>query len=441
MGAIFSDQKKYSTWRRLWLELAKAEKAIGLPITNKQIEALEKHIDNIDFAAVAKYEKELRHDVMAHLHAFGDCAPEAKGIIHLGATSAFVTDNTDLIQMRMALQLLKAKCMQLLSVMKAKAEEYADLPTLAYTHLQPAQPTTVGKRICLWLQDFVFDCWDLIQREESLFFLGVKGATGTQASFMHLLENDSSKVEKLDSLIAERLGFKNRLIISGQTYSRKQDMRVLSVLEGFAASAHKCATDLRLLAHLGELSEGKAKHQVGSSAMPHKVNPIYSERICGLARLLISLCQNPAYTLATQWLERSLDDSANRRIVIPEAFLTADAILDLLLDIFTHLQIRKEAIKENLNKQLPLLALENILMSAVKKGKDRQEVHQRLRENPHKGVEIAVELGLSPEEIDICCAPQVGRAEEQVAQFLRASVDPLLEKYKDLKAPSHKINV
>lgn len=419
MGAIFSDQNKYATWRRLWIALAKAEKAIGLPITNKQIEALQKNIENIDFEQVAKYEKDLQHDVMAHLQAFGDTAPVAKGIIHLGATSAYLTDNTDLIQMRAALRLLQTKCSQLIELMKAKAAQYSAIPTLAYTHLQPAQPTTVGKRICMWLQDFVFDCQDLIEREENLYFLGVKGATGTQASFMHLLENESAKVEKLDRLIGEEMGFKNRFIISGQTYTRKQDMRVLSVLEGIAASAHKCATDLRLLAHFGEMSEGKGTHQVGSSAMPHKVNPIYSERVCGLARLLISLCQNPAYTLATQWLERSLDDSANRRIVIPEAFLAADAILDLLIRIFSTLQVHTEMIKDNLNKQLPLLALENILMSAVKKGKDRQEVHKRLRENPHKGVEIAVELGLTPEEIDICCAPQTGRAEEQVALFLR----------------------
>ncbi len=441
MGAIFSDQHKYATWRRLWVALAKAEKAIGLPITSKQIEALERHIEEIDFEKVAQYEKELKHDVMAHLYAFGDCAPEAKGILHLGATSAYVTDNTDLIQMRAGLNLLKAKLVHLIAIMKKKAQESASIPTLAYTHLQPAQPTTVGKRICMWLQDFVFDCQDLIEREESLHFLGVKGATGTQASFMHLLENDSAKVEKLDALIAHEIGFKKRLTIAGQTYTRKQDMRVLSVLEGIAASAHKCATDLRLLAHFGEMGESKAKGQVGSSAMPHKINPIYSERICGLSRLLISLCQNPAYTLATQWLERSLDDSANRRIVIPEAFLTADAILDLGLNIFSTLQIHPEMIKENLNKQLPLLALENIMMSAVKKGKDRQEVHKKLRENPHQGVEIAIQLGLSPEEIDQCCSPNTGRAEEQVAQFLREMVDPLLESNKNLKAPSHKIDV
>ncbi|MBS0628679.1 MAG: adenylosuccinate lyase [Verrucomicrobia bacterium] len=441
MGAIFSDHFKYATWRRLWVALAKGEKAIGLPITDKQIEALERHIEEIDYEKVAQYEKELKHDVMAHLHAFGDCAKEAKGIIHLGATSAFVTDNADLLQMEAGLKLLKAKFVHLISTMKRQAKEYAATPTLAYTHLQPAQPTTVGKRICMWLQDFVFDFNDLIQKEESLYFLGVKGATGTQASFMHLLENDSTKVEKLDAHIAEQMGFKKRLTISGQTYTRKQDMRVLSVLEGIGASAHKCATDLRLIAHFGEMGEGRGKHQIGSSAMPHKINPIYSERVCGLSRLLISLCQNPAYTLATQWLERSLDDSANRRIVIPEAFLTADAILDLLQSIFSDLQIHPEAIKENLHKALPLLALENILMSAVKKGKDRQEVHKKLRENPHQGVEIAIEIGLTPEEIDSCCSPNTGRAEEQVAQFLSEMIDPLLKNYRGLKAPSHKIDV
>lgn len=441
MGAIFSDHHKYATWRRLWVSLAKAEKAIGLPITSRQIEALEKHVDQIDFAKAAHYEKEYKHDVMAHLQAFADTAPEAKPILHLGATSAFVTDNTDLIQMKEGLTLLKAKLIHLIGVMKKRAQESAAIPTIAYTHLQIAQPTTVGKRICMWLQDFVFDCNDLIEREESLHFLGVKGATGTQASFMRLVDRDTEKVEKLDALIAKEMGFKNRLIISGQTYTRKQDMRVLTVLEGIGSSAHKCATDLRLLSHLGEMGEERGKGQVGSSAMPHKINPIYSERVCGLARLLISLCQNPAYTHATQWLERSLDDSANRRIVIPDAFLTADAILDLMLKIFSDLQIHPETIRDNLQKQLPLLALENILMSAVKKGKDRQEVHKKLRENPDNGIEIAAEIGLTDEEIDDCCSPNTGRAEEQVAKFLSESVDPLLTRHQDLKAPSHKIDV
>ncbi len=337
MSSLFSSQTKYATWRKLWVALAKGEKQLGLAITNEQIKAMEKEVDCIDFELVAKFEKEMRHDVMAHIHAFATACPSAKGIIHLGATSAFVTDNGDLIQMQSALNLLKAKCIHLLRLMKEKSVEFAALPTLAFTHLQPAQPTTVGKRICLWIQDFLFDTQDLIQREEGLCFLGLKGATGTQASFMDLFDQDSSKVEKLDQLVAKELGFRHLFLIAGQTYTRKQDMRILSVLEGLAATSHKCATDLRLLAHFGEMGEEKKKGQVGSSAMPHKQNPILSERICGLSRFLISLCQNPAYTLATQWLERSLDDSANRRIVIPEAFLSADAILNLLLDIFTHL--------------------------------------------------------------------------------------------------------
>ena len=418
MSAIFSDQNKYSTWRKLWIALAKAEKALGLPITGAQIASMEAKVDAIDFARALEIEKETHHDVVAHIHAFGEVCPKAKGIIHLGATSAFVTDNTDVMQMRLALQLLKKKSLELLHILKNLAEEYAAFPCLAYTHLQPAQPTTVGKRICLWLQDFYIDTKDLIAREEDLHFLGLKGATGTQASFMILFDHDSAKVEKLDQLVAKEMGFKKLFAISGQTYTRKQDQRIFAALEGFAASSHKCATDLRLLAHFGEMREGRGKDQVGSSAMPHKRNPIYSERICALSRFLISLCQNPSYTLATQWLERSLDDSANRRLIIPDAFLTADAILSLLIDIFSNLQIDPESIEKNLNEKLPLLAMENLLMLAVKKGQDRQEAHEKLRAHPEKTTEIAKTLGLTDEEIEICHRAQTGRAQQQVLQFL-----------------------
>ncbi len=426
MSAIFSAQYKYSTWRRLWVALAKAEKKLGLPITNEQIQEMEAQVDTIDFALVDNYEKELHHDVMAHVHAFGDAAPRAKGIIHLGATSCFVTDNTDLLQMRAALSLLKSKCISLLKIMEKTAKEYADLPTLGYTHFQPAQPTTVGKRICLWLQDFVQDTRDLIEREENISFLGAKGATGTQSSSQQLFNGDAAKSEELDALIAQEMGFKRVFTICGQTYTRKQDQRILSVLEGLAATSHKCATDIRLLSHEGEMMEKRGEKQVGSSAMPHKKNPIYSERICGLARFLISICQNPAYTLATQWLERSLDDSANRRLVIPEAFLTADAILELATHLFSGLTIDTQTIEKNLNEQLLLLSLENILMHAVKKGGDRQEIHEKLRANPLKGKEVAGELGLTTEEIEACFKPQIGRAKEQVLQFLNAEVSPLI---------------
>ncbi|NGX39204.1 MAG: Adenylosuccinate lyase [Chlamydiae bacterium] len=452
MSKIFSPAFKYTTWRRLWVALAKGEKEIGLSITESQIKAMEEQIDHIDFSAVMSYEKETRHDVMAHVLAYGDSCPEAKGIIHLGATSAYVTDNTDLIQMREGLKLLKGKLLELLRLLSKRAEQTADLPTLSYTHLQPAQPTTVGKRICTWLQDFLFDFSDLINREESLLFLGLKGATGTQASFMALLSNDEEKVEELDRLIAKEMGFENLLTISGQTYTRKQDMRIISVLEGLAATSHKCATDLRLLAHMGEIEEGRGEKQIGSSAMPHKTNPILAERTCALARFLLSLGENPKYTLATQWLERSLDDSANRRLAIPEAFLTADALLNLLFTLFTDLNIYPNVIAANLSRELPFLSLENILMGAVSKGKDRQEVHEHLRKAARKASLARKEgkeedlisaiagdenVGLSRTEIDALIEPAklTGRASLQVSHFLEKELSPLLDEHRDISTP------
>ncbi len=437
MCSIFSPQTKYTTWRKLWLALAKAEKEIGLPITEKQIAAMEKHLDTIDYKRVAEIEKTTRHDVMAHLHAFAEQCKEAKGILHLGATSAFVTDNTDLIQMQTGLMLLVGRSIELLRIIANLADEYAGFPTVGYTHFQPAQPTTIGKRICLWLQDLLIDTNDLLARLDDLHFLGLKGATGTQASFMVLLDHDSAKVDKLDSLVAKEMGFEKCFCISGQTYTRKQDVRIFAALEGLGGSSHKCATDLRLLSHLGEMVEGREEKQVGSSAMPHKQNPIYSERICSLARFLLSLCQNPSYTHATQWLERSLDDSAGRRIVIPEAFLSADAILCLLTHVFSHLQIHTDKIEKNLEQHLPALALENILMLAVKRGKDRQEVHEKLREDPNH----VKELGLSEEELQSCSQIEVGRAKEQVEIFLKDSVFPFLAQYKDLAIPISGIHV
>lgn len=428
MRVLFSAQTKYTTWRKLWFALAKAEKEIGLPITDRQIVAMEKHLNTIDFKRVAEIEKTTHHDVMAHLHAFGEQCPEAKGILHLGATSAFVTDNTDLIQMQNGLRLLTGRSIELLHIMAKLAEKHADLPTVGYTHFQPAQPTTVGKRICLWLQDLLIDTKDLLARLDDLHFLGLKGATGTQASFMILLDHDSAKVEKLDALVAKEMGFDKVFEISGQTYTRKQDVRILAALEGIAGSSHKCATDLRLLSHLDEMVEGREEKQIGSSAMPHKHNPIYSERICSLARFLLSLCQNPSYTHATQWLERTLDDSAGRRIVIPEAFLTADAILCLLTHVFSHLQVHPEKIEKNLKEQLDDLALENILMHAAKQGKDRQEIHEKLREDP-KNVK---ELGLSEKEIESCKQVEIGRAKEQVNMFLKNQIFSFLDKHKKM---------
>ncbi len=397
MCAVFSPINKYTTWRKLWLALAKGEKALGFPITESQIAAMEAEIDTIDFSRVAELESQLHHDVMAHLYAFAEKCPEAKGILHLGATSAYVTDNTDILQMQQALKLLQKKILQLLSLLKDLAEKHASQPTLGHTHFQPAQPTTVGKRICLWIQDFLYDAQDLMQREKELRFLGLKGATGTQASFMILFNHDSNKVEKLDRFVASEMGFSSLFTISGQTYTRKQDIRTLAPLESLAASSHKCATDLRLLAHLGEVGEKKGSKQIGSSAMPHKQNPILSERICGIARLLLSLCENPSYTLATQWLERSLDDSSNRRIVIPEAFLCADALLDLLISIFSKVEVHTEKMQANLDEKLPFLAMENLLMHGVKKGADRQDLHEQLRLSDIESA--AKNAGLSDDEI------------------------------------------
>ena len=441
MSRIFSPQFKYSTWRKLWVALAKCEKAMGLNISAEQIASMEENIDNIDFKRVRELEIITRHDVVAHIHAFAELCPNAKGIIHLGATSSYITDNTDLIQMRAGLKLLKTKCVELIRIMRPLAYEYSILPTVGYTHFQPAQPISVGKRISMWMQDFLLDLQDMAYRENNLHFLGLKGAVGTQASFMDLLDGDSFKVEKLDELVAIEMGFEKLFTISGQTYTRKQDMQILSLLEGIGASVHKCATDLRLLAHLDEIHEPLGEKQVGSSAMPHKRNPIRAERACGLARFLMTLSQNGAQNFANQWLERSLDDSANRRLVIGEAFLAADAILNLMLTIFSDLEIDKEAISRSLKDKQSLLSLENILMALVKKGMDRQEAHEVLRQNKWEGEKVALELGLNLEELTACQKPNIGRSKEQVDLFLQQSVDPLLDEHKDLKCPDYLIRL
>jgi len=431
MSALFSPQFKISTFRKLWTALAKAQQKMGLPITHQQIAQLEDNIHKIDFEAAHRYEKKFRHDVMAHIHAYGDQCPEAKAIIHLGATSSYVTDNTDLIQLKKALQLLLDKLTNILRTLSNFAENEAASPCLGFTHFQPAQPTTIGKRACLWIQDLLLDAQEWERQIESLPFLGVKGATGTQASFLELLEGDAQKVKNLEEMVAKDFGFTKVLPIAGQTYTRKIDLNILNSLESFAASSHKIATDLRLLAHDNELTETFSDTQVGSSAMPYKRNPIYSERICGLARFVMSLAQNPAYTTATQWLERSLDDSSNRRLSIPESFLGVDAILNLLTHLLKNLKVDQALALKHLEEKIPHLAMENILMKAVKKGADRQEVHEKLRMLSGKPIsEILKELRLDPKEftpLSLC-----GRAPDQVRDFLKNDVVPYLERHKNV---------
>ncbi len=456
---LFSSEYKFVTWRRLWIALARAQKTLGLDIRLDQIEEMEKHLHQIDYQKAADYEQQFRHDVMAHIHTFGDLCPKARSIIHWGATSCFVTDNTDLIQMYEGLKILGGKLVQVIRHLAAFASVHADLPCLSYTHFQPAQPTTVGKRACLWVQDLLIDLKDLETLLGDFRFLGVKGATGTQASFLLLFKNDQAKVKKLDKLVADEMGFAKLFAISGQTYTRKQDMRVMSVLAGIAASAHKFATDMRLLAHLKELDEPFSSKQVGSSAMPHKRNPMRCERICGLARFLLSLAENPAYTAATQWLERTLDDSANRRLSIPEAFLTADAVLNLLADVTLKIPVYPKVIQRHLEEELPFMAVENILMEAVTRGKDRQKIHERLKEHsqkasllikekgesPHllKTLATDPEIGLSEKEISALAQVDlfIGRAPMQVREFLKDEVEPSLKKYdgQSIKLPSVEI--
>ncbi len=443
MSHLFSPEFKHLTWRKLWFHLAEAQQQLGLPITDKHLQSLKKGLKSVDFEAAAQFEKIYHHDVMAHIHAYGKECPEAKSIIHLGATSCYVTDNTDLIQMKEGLALLCQKLKIAIKNLKVFAKKYQDVPTLSYTHLQPAQPTTVGKRACLWLQDLVTDYHTFHTASEEMRFLGLKGATGTQSSFLNLFEGDEKKVDLLEKKIAGKMGFQKLFTISGQTYSRKQDITIMHALTSFAASLHKFATDLRLLSHLKEVHEPFADTQVGSSAMPHKKNPIYAERICGIARFLISLQENALYTEATQWLERTLDDSSNRRLYIPEAFLAADSLVELLIQITSDLHVSPEIIAAHLETELPFLLTEQILMAAVKKGKSRQEVHESLRTHshaasrklssgePHNLLEkIAKDsaIGLSFEELKalLTSSHLTGRASSQVTAFLAKEVDPLL---------------
>ena len=445
MAELFSPRRKFETWRRLWLWLAEEQRRLGLPIPEEAIADMRGHLSDVDFDAAAREEERTRHDVMAHVRVFGEAAPAARGIIHWGATSAYVTDNADLIVMREALGLVERRLAAVLVRMRPLAVEHRAVPTLAYTHYQPAQPTTVGKRIALWASDLVSDLEEIRRARTGLRFLGAKGATGTQASFLLLFDGDASKADELDSAITRRAGFEKRQIVSGQTYSRKQDDRVVHALSGLAQSAHKIGTDLRLLQHDGEIEEPFEATQVGSSAMPYKRNPMRAERICSLSRHVIALSIDTAMTAATQWLERTLDDSANRRIAIADAFLATDAVLVLLENVFSGLVVHADAARRRLDAEIPFLATESILMEAVRRGGDRQELHEKLRVYAHAAAEEARTVDrpidlldrigrdsafrLSIEEVRDVARPErlTGRSAEQVDAFIREELDPALE--------------
>jgi len=444
MSAIFSPRFKFETWRRLWLWLAEEQKRLGLPISDEAIAQLAAQVSAIDFEAAAREEEKTRHDVMAHVRVFGAAAPAARGIIHWGATSAYVTDNADLIQMREALALVERRLTGALRRLRDFALERRDLPALAYTHYQPAQPTTVGKRAALWASDLLMDLEAVRAARADLRFLGAKGATVTQASFLLLFDGDSRRVEELDRALAARAGFPRRQTVSGQTYSRKQDDRVVHALSGLAQSAHKIGTDLRLLQHDGELEEPFEATQVGSSAMPYKRNPMRAERICSLARHVLALSFDTAMTAATQWLERTLDDSANKRIAVPEAFLAADAILILIENIFRGIVVHPDVCRRRLQAELPFLAAEDILLEAVRRGGDRQELHEKLRVHARASAErravdggpadlldrIAADpaFGLDASRVAAAASPArlIGRCVEQVEIFVREELDPAL---------------
>ncbi|MBM4036214.1 MAG: adenylosuccinate lyase [Planctomycetes bacterium] len=446
MSANFSPQRKHSTWRRLWLTLAECQKELGLPIADEQLAEMRAHLDDIDFAEAERLESQLRHDVMAHVHAFAAQCPKAKPIIHLGATSCYVTDNADLIAMRDGLGLLRAKLVNLIEALAAFAREHRALVTLGFTHFQPAQPTTVGKRACLWLYDFILDHQEILRIMQWLPFRGVKGTTGTQDSFLELFGGSHAKVRKLDRMVSERMGFRSAVPVSGQTYSRKIDTTVLNALVGIAQSAAKMSNDLRLLQHLQEVEEPFEKTQVGSSAMPHKRNPMRCERIGSLARHLIATALSAPLTAATQWLERTLDDSAGRRIAIPEAFLAADAILIIALNVARGLVVHPKAIEARLRREAPFMATERLLMAAVKAGGDRQALHERLRQHAWAARSRVTDEGLESDLIERLKADDAfaavrgridaladgqalaGRAPQQVDEFLRGVVQPILKR-------------
>jgi len=449
MQYIFSPDKKFRTWRKLWIALAEAEKELGLNITEEQIEELKTHQDTINYEVAKEREHQVRHDVMSHVYAYGIQCPKAKGIIHLGATSCYVGDNTDLIIMTEALKLVRKKLINVIAKLSEFADKYKDLPTLAYTHFQPAQPTTVGKRATLWLMELKLDLDDLEYGIKSMRLLGSKGTTGTQASFLELFDGDHKKVKDLDNRIAEKIGFDGVYPVSGQTYSRKIDSKVLNILAGIAGSAHKFSNDIRLLQHLKEIEEPFEKNQIGSSAMAYKRNPMRTERMASLANYVIADVINPMITASTQWFERTLDDSANKRISIPEAFLAVDGILDLYLNVVDGLVVYPKVIEKHLMSELPFMATENIMMDAVKAGGDRQELHERIRELSmeagknvkEKGLEnnllelIAADpaFNLSLEQLQKTMEPcrYTGRSKEQVEEFLSEIIAPILEEHEE----------
>jgi adenylosuccinate lyase len=444
MQAIFAPANRYGTWRRLWLALAAAQHELGLPIPQQALDEMRSGLDEIDFTKAAEYEQRFRHDVMAHIHLFGDVAPAARGIIHLGATSAFVGDNTDLILHREALTLVRDRLIRCISRLAKFAADYRDLPTLGFTHFQPAQPTTVGKRATLWLQDFLLDVEDIDFRLEKLRFRGVQGTTGTQASFLELFEGDHEKVDALDDAVARRMGFEERYGVTGQTYTRKVDAQILGTLANVASSASKMGNDLRLLAHLREIEEPFEEEQIGSSAMPYKRNPMRAERICAMARHVIVLAQDPLFTVATQWLERTLDDSANRRLSIPDSYLTLDGILVLVENVSSGLVVHPQVIGRNLEEHLPFMASEMILMHASAAGGDRQELHERIRQHAMAAAgrmkieggradlleriagDDAFDMNLEQLVEIVDPARFVGRAPQQVDRFLVEWVEPAL---------------
>ena len=459
MQYIFSPDMKFRTWRRLWIALAETEKELGLNITQEQIDELKAHADDINYDVAKERERQVRHDVMSHVYAYGVQCPKAKGIIHLGATSCYVGDNTDIIVMAEALKLVRKKLVNVIAELSKFADKYKDQPTLAFTHFQPAQPTTVGKRATLWTQEFLMDLEDLEYVLSTLKLLGSKGTTGTQASFLELFDGDQETIDKIDPMIAEKMGFENCYPVSGQTYSRKVDTRVLNILAGIAASAHKMSNDIRLLQHLKEVEEPFEKSQIGSSAMAYKRNPMRSERIASLSRYVMVDALNPAITSATQWFERTLDDSANKRLSVPEGFLAIDGILDLCLNVVDGLVVYPKVIEKRLRSELPFMATENIMMDAVKAGGDRQELHERIRElSMEAGRTVKAEgkdnnlleliaadpaFNLTLEELEKTMEPSryVGRAKEQTEVFLAKTVQPVLDAYKELLGVTAEINV
>ncbi|MHC5114974.1 MAG: adenylosuccinate lyase [Planctomycetota bacterium] len=464
MRAVWSDQRKFTTWRRLWLALAEAQQELGLridgkAITDDQLHELRRHLDDVDLDTAAAYERRLRHDVMAHIHALGDVAPSVRPILHLGATSQFVNCNTELLQLRDGMEIVAAKLARIVDALGRFAIAYRDLPTLGFTHFQPAQPTTVGKRATLWAYDFALALEEIEFRLETLRFRGVKGTTGTQASFMALFDGDETKVERLDELVTEKMGWPvtMRYPVTGQTYPRLVDAQVLGTFATTAAAAHRCASDIRLLAHRKEIEEPRAQKQVGSSAMPYKRNPMRCERVCGMARFVMSLAQNPLNTAATQWMERTLDDSSNRRLALPESFLALDGVLDLVHNVTSDLVVYEKTIRAALMAELPFMAAENLMMEAVRHGADRQEAHEIIRAHSVAAANRVKEMGEANDlierlrgepifanvDLDEALDPTafVGRAPEQVDRFVNEVVEPIRDRYHTRLGPATEVTV